>query len=143
METLNITDVLGGEKVIRRKIETRMDLIELGNIGLPKDALISLSNYLSLPVEQMAQIIPQTGRSLHRLSLQKHFNRVVSEQILKIAEVVTRGYQVFEQKDNFISWINQSNKAFGGRTPLSLLSSRFGMEMVLDELGRIDYGIIS
>jgi uncharacterized protein (DUF2384 family) len=31
----------------------------------------------------------------------------------------------------------------GQQTPMSLMSSRFGSEMVLDVLGRIEYGVLS
>jgi len=50
---------------------------------------------------------------------------------------------LLQHKDKFLSWMNHPNKALGNRTPLSLLSSRFGAEAVLDELGRIEYGVFS
>jgi uncharacterized protein (DUF2384 family) len=39
--------------------------------------------------------------------------------------------------------MQQPNVAFGNKTPLSLISSRFGTQMVLDELGRIEHGVLS
>jgi uncharacterized protein (DUF2384 family) len=36
--------------------------------------------------------------------------------------------------------MNHPNKALANKTPISLLRSRFGVEMVLDELGRMEYG---
>ena len=143
MEALDISDVLGGVNVLQRKIENKMDLIEISRIGLTKDALINLSKYLSLPVNRMADIIPISEHTIQKYTSKEHFNRIVSEQILKIAEVVAKGYQVFEDKEKFISWINQPNKTFGNRSPLSLFNSSFGTDMVLDELGRIEHGVIS
>jgi putative toxin-antitoxin system antitoxin component (TIGR02293 family) len=143
MEAASITEVLWGDEVIPTKIESRMDLIELSNEGITKDALLRLVNYLNLSMSQMAKLIAITERTIQRYSLKEHFNRVVSEQILQIAEVAARGTNVFEDKDKFLSWMQQPNKALAGRTPMSLLSSRFGTEMVLDELGRIEHGIFS
>jgi len=114
MDLSKVANVLGGEHALPRKIESRMDLIELGDKGVTKDALLRLAKY-----------------------------RVVSEQILQIAEVAARGVEVFGDRDRFLSWIKQPNSGLGNRTPTTLLGSRFGTEMVLDELGRIEHGVVS
>jgi len=143
MELSGITAILGGEEVLQKKIQSQMDLIELGQRGIPKDALVNLAQFLSFSIHQMAELLPVTERTIQRYTSQKHFNRVVSEQILHIAEVAVKGNEVFGRKDKFLSWLNHPNKALANKTPMSLLSSRFGVEMVLDELGRIEYGVFS
>nr|WP_229264645.1 MbcA/ParS/Xre antitoxin family protein [Duganella sp. 1411] len=40
-------------------------------------------------------------------------------------------------------WITQENRSLGGEAPLSLLDTEAGYELVLDTLGRIEYGIVS
>lgn len=143
MELSGISQILGGEKILKKRIRNRMDLIELSNRGLTKDALEHLANYLSFSLSQMAKLLPVTERTLQRYTPQKHFNRIVSEHILQIAEVVARGTEVFGGKVKFLSWMNQQNTALSNKTPMSLLSSRFGTEMIQDELGRIEHGIFS
>ena len=143
MQVAEIKKVLGGEKVLRKKIRDRIDLIELSNKGLTKDALTHLSSFLCLSLRQMSTLLPITERTILRYTRNKHFNSVVSEQILKLAEVATRGVEVFGNKDKFINWMNQPCKALANKTPLSLLNSRFGIAMVLDELGRIEHGIFA
>ena len=143
MELSGVTEVLGGEKVLGQSVQTQMDLIELSNKGVTKDALAHLAEFFSFRISQMAALLPVTERTIQRYTAKKHFSRVVSEQILQIAEVAAKGIEVFEDKDKFLSWMNHPNKALGNRTPLSLLSSRFGAEAVLDELGRIEYGVFS
>ena len=39
--------------------------------------------------------------------------------------------------------MKSNSPALGNRTPASLLGSRFGAELVLDELGRIEHGVVS
>jgi putative toxin-antitoxin system antitoxin component (TIGR02293 family) len=143
MKVSGITKVLGGEKVLRKRIRNRMDMIELSKKGISKNALAHLANYLSFTLSQMAELLPVSERTIQRCSSEDQFNRVVSEQILQIAEVAARGKDVFEDKDKFLSWMNHPNKTLANRTPASLLSSRFGIEMVLDELGRIEHGVLS
>ncbi len=138
-----ISDILGGGEVLQRKLNTRLDLIELGRGGVSKDALLHLANFLKLSVRQIAMLLPITERTVQRYSRGKRFNRVVSEHILQIAEIAARGVEVFGDKNSFISWVKHPNVALANCSPMSLLSSRFGAEMVLDELGRIEHGIIS
>ena len=143
MELSGVADVLGGEKVLRKKIQSRMDLIELSNKGLTKNALRHLAKFLSFTMSQMAALLPVTERTIQRYAPKKHFNRVVSEQILQIAEVAARGAEVFEDRNKFLAWMDHPNRALADKTPLSLLNSRFGAEMVLDELGRIEHGVFA
>jgi putative toxin-antitoxin system antitoxin component (TIGR02293 family) len=143
MEQSEISGILGVKRAFRGNIAGRIDLIEISNKGITKDALLRLANYLSLSIRQMAELLPVTERTIQRYKRKQRFNRVVSEQALQIAEVAARGSEVFGDRDKFLSWMKSPSPALGNRTPASLLSSRFGTEVVLDELGRIEHGVIS
>ncbi len=143
MQLTAIEKILGGQRVLHMRIQKRQDLITLSDHGVTKSALLNLARYLSFPIDQMAALLPISGRTIQRYNSRQHFNRAVSEQILQIAEVVAKGVEVFEDKDHFLLWMKQPNVALGNRTPLNLLSSRFGTQMVLDELGRIEHGVLS
>lgn len=143
MQLSKIEKILGGQKVLHMRIQKRQDLIALGHHGVTKVALSNLARYLSVSMNQIAALLPITERTIQRYNRSQHFNRAVSEQILQIAEVIAKGVEVFEDKNNFLAWMQQSNVALGDKPPLSLLSSRFGTEMVLDELGRIEHGVVS
>lgn len=67
----------------------------------------------------------------------------LSEQNQQIAEVIAKGSRVFEGRDKFLAWMNHPNQALNNQTPMSLLDSKFGRGMVLDELGRIEHGVFS
>lgn len=143
MELLEIEKVLGGRKVFQKRIRNRMDLVELSNIGVTKDALLHLSKYLSFSMRQMAELLPVTERTIQRYTPKRHFNRAVSEQILQIAEVAAKGSKVFGNKEKLLLWMSHPNKALSGKTPMSLLCSKFGVDVVLDELGRIEHGVFA
>ncbi len=143
MEVTQISKILGGQKVLHVRVHQRQDLISLSDHGVTKDALLNLARYLGFSLNQMADLLAISGRTIQRYSRSKHFNRPISEQILQIAEVAAKGVQVFEDKNNFLAWMKQSNVALGGKSPQSLLTTRFGTQMVLDELGRIEHGVAS
>jgi putative toxin-antitoxin system antitoxin component (TIGR02293 family) len=144
MEVLHAASILGGKKAPQVvSVASRMDLMELGERGVTKDALLRLARYLDFTMSQMAEVLPVTERTIQRYSLKRRFNKVVSEHILKIAEVAARGSEVFGAREKFLSWLKSPSPALGKRTPASLLGSGFGTEMLLDELGRIEHGIVS
>jgi putative toxin-antitoxin system antitoxin component (TIGR02293 family) len=143
MELSELAKVLGGKKVLRINLRNRMDLIDLSKRGVTKEALLHLAKYFSYSVHQMAQLLPVTERTLQRHTPGKPLSGIVSEQILLIAEVAARGSEVFESKDRFLIWMNHPNKTFKNKIPMSLLDSKFGVDMVLDELGRIEHGVFS
>lgn len=143
MRLSRVGQILGGQKVLHRNISTRLDLVTLASDGISKAALMRLADYLGLSIGQIAVLLPITERTIQRYSSRKPFSRVVSEHILQIAEVAARGVEVFADRKNFLSWLDSPNPALAGNTPRSLLASRFGTELILDELGKIEHGVFS
>ena len=143
MEFATVEKILGGRKILHKHIKDRMDLIDLSSNGISKKALLNLAKYLNITVHQIACLLPITERTIQRYSPDKRFNSYVSEHILQIAEVAAKGNEVFENREKFLMWLNFPNKALGSKTPTSLLGSKFGTNMVLEELVRIEYGIFA
>jgi putative toxin-antitoxin system antitoxin component (TIGR02293 family) len=140
---MELANILGGPRILKSKIETQFDLVELSRKGVPKDALLSLQKFLSLTRKQIVDLLPISERTIQRQKRKKLFNPVVTEHLLKIAEVAAKGTEVFNDKMKFLDWLNQPNINFNYKTPLSILDSGFGAEMVIDELGRIEHGVYS
>jgi putative toxin-antitoxin system antitoxin component (TIGR02293 family) len=128
---------------VRRKLRDDFDLIEMSDRGIARSALIKLAAYLDISPGQLARLLPISERTVQRQSDAKPFNRTVSEQVLQIASVAARGVEVFEDRDNFLSWLKQPCVALDNKVPLELLKSRFGADMVLGELGRMEHGVFS
>ncbi len=143
LELSEASKILGGKRVLRKEIHTYFDAIELGNRGVPKSALTNLADFLRLSSSQMAELLSVSERTIQRYDATTRFNRVISEQILHIAEVAAKGVEVFEDKDRFLSWLNQANIALANEVPINLLKSRFGADMILQELGRMEHGVFS
>jgi putative toxin-antitoxin system antitoxin component (TIGR02293 family) len=143
MSVASVAAILGGRKTFRGGTAERIDLMKLSQKGVNKDALLRLAKYLDFSVSQMAEVLPVTQRTIQRYSRTHRFNQMVSEQILQITEVALRGADVLGSRTKFVTWMKSNSPALGNRTPASLLGSRFGAELVLDELGRIEHGVVS
>jgi len=143
MSVASVALILGGRKTLRGGTAQRIDLMKLSQKGVNKDALLRLAKYLGFSLSQMAEFLPVTQRTIQRYDRNHRFNQAVSEHILQITEVALRGSIVFSSRDKFVTWMKSNSPALGNRTPASLLGSRFGAELILEELGRIEHGVVS
>ena len=143
MNPTAVLELLGGPKTFRGKYETTLDLVDLGEKGLTKASLLELASFLELSTAKMAELLPITERTIQRYSRSTRLSRAVSDHLLEIARVAVRGVQVFEDKDRFLAWLERSNVALGNRKPMNLLASELGIDLVIEELGRIEHGLVS
>ena len=139
----NISSILGGPHLLGQTIRSTNDLIEIGRKGVQKKCFLLLAKYMNTSPNQLAKLLPITERTLQRRNPTDALNRETSECILQVAAVIAKGAEVFDDKDRFLAWLNQPNTTFAGQIPVSLLDSRFGADIVLNELGRIEHGVFS
>ncbi len=78
------------------------------------------------------------GRDLANRTLKQHKKHV--ENLIKVQK---RSIEVFDRPELAEGWLKSPVPALGGDTPMELMISEKGIEMVLNELGRIEYGLIS
>lgn len=140
---IQVEGLLGGSAVIGNHINTDMDLYKLSKQGIPKLALVNFVQNIGSSMRAMAKILHVTERTLQRKSDSDLLSENVSEHIIQIAEVYMRGNQVFDSNADFVAWMHLANTALDNQAPNDLLSSRFGVQLILNELGRIEQGIYS
>lgn len=143
MQLTHLSKVLGGKQVLHASLKSPMDLIKLSQKGVSKGALNHLIDYASLSLKEIASLLPITERTIQRYTASDRFSPAVSEQIIAIAQIISRGEEVFGDRKRFLTWMNHKNPALSNNKPFDLLSSRFGANLIIDELGRIEHGVIS
>jgi putative toxin-antitoxin system antitoxin component (TIGR02293 family) len=58
-------------------------------------------------------------------------------------EVYARCIEVFGDEAKALRWLETPNFALGKQRPFELLGSEEGIQLVLDTLGRIEYGVFA
>ena len=140
-EGKTLVDILGGYKYIKKPIETNLDLIKISKRGIKIEMLQSLLANTSLTASEIAAYLHISLRSIQR---QKgSFSVPISERILKIAKLYAKGYKVFGDRDNFNTWLELPNITLGGKKPKEFLYHIFGIDLLLNELGRIEHGVLA
>ena len=54
-----------------------------------------------------------------------------------------KGAEVFGNEPKFDLWLNTENLALGNIKPKSLFDSTFGINLLIDELTRIEHGVLA
>ena len=89
-------------------------------------------------------ILHLTERSFQRYKAQNQvFDPLQSEKIMQIIILFKKGIEVFGSKEKFDTWLNSTIVALGSIKPKEVLDSAFGIDWLLDELGRIEHGILA
>ncbi|WP_188130092.1 antitoxin Xre/MbcA/ParS toxin-binding domain-containing protein [Massilia mucilaginosa] len=65
------------------------------------------------------------------------------DRLYRAYRVWKRTLEVLDDEDSTRRWIVRINRSLGGEAPLALLDTEVGYELVLDTLGRIEYGVVA
>src|ERR1019366_3883290 len=89
-----------------------------------------------------AKYLATSTKTLDRYEkLRKTFEAFQAERILEIGALFKKGEEVFGKHDGFVRWLNSESIALGWVVPKDLLDTSAGLGLVMDELGRIEYGV--
>ena len=124
------------------KIDSPYDYIKLSREGLTGKELRSILKYTGITAKKMASILSISERQISRYEDHKILKAGMSSQLIQITNLFIRGYDLFEDEEKFQGWMNSEIRGLGYEKPIDLLDTVFGMELVYDELGRLEHGII-
>jgi len=143
VRTERLVDVLGGMKVLGRRVGTLAELRETVRSGLPYAALIAVREKLGLRATEAAAAIHLPQRTVARRRRERRLRADESDRLLRLARVGAQTAAVLGSDEKAAAWLRRPNRALEGRTPLELLDSDLGARQVEDLLGRIEHGLFS
>jgi putative toxin-antitoxin system antitoxin component (TIGR02293 family) len=141
--TADIAHLLGGSKVLRRKISSESELIGLLREGLPYASVEAAMETLGISQEQIAAYLAVPGRTLARRKREQRLNVDESDRLYRLARITATALNVFGEEEKARRWLLKPNRALGGETPLALLDTDAGARQVEEVLGRIEHGVVS
>lgn len=123
---------------------TSRSWINLARKGLTYEDFAMLYEMAPYTLHDWGGILGLSDRSLQRYQKSGgRFSMAVSEKLLMIAHLFNRGTEVFGSRERFFNWMNKPSAALNHNRPYDFLDSMFGLQMLLDELGRIEHGIVA
>ncbi len=103
--------------------------------------IVRLSPFTS---QDWSAFLHLSERSMQRYKKdQKNFDALQSEKIVEISRLYKRGLDVFGNKPKFDHWLELPSVALGGHSPKSFLDNSIGIQLLNNELGRIEHGVLA
>lgn len=140
---LSVEALLGGKGVLQVKPRSSLDWVSVIRRGIPSAAVGFLSRSIRVSQSDLATALDIPERTLARRKREGMLNSEESAKLVRLARVVERAAEVFEDFDAALDWLKSPNAAVSGATPLSLLDTDIGAESVMDTLGRIEHGVFA
>lgn len=139
-----VAKLLGGDRLLHHRVNTPLDAHDLIVGGMPASALFHFINALVV-VRDTSDFEKALGMSLRTRQRRKDTpsKPLSAEQggrLWKFAEVLTRAIDVFGSQSEAEQWLVRPAVGLDQRSPIELLASPAGAEVVEDFLTRIEYG---
>lgn len=112
--------------------------------GISFSYLTKLSNHIHFNIDDWASYLHLSERTIQRYKKEnKTFDPIYSEKIVMIELLYKKGIEVFGDENKFYAWMDYKSIPLGGVKPKELLDTAFGINIIRDELGRIEHGILA
>lgn len=137
-----IANVLGGRRVLGRRVKSMRELDEIVQEGIPKSALdafidaLSSSKYGDFAVRLRNQIVPRaTYTRVNRFNLQ------VSETTERMARLFAMALSVFESSEGATRFMASAHPELDGLTPFEAALTEIGGRRVEEVIERGLHGL--
>ena len=119
-------------------------LIKAARNGIGYSRFATLAKAFPFTVSDWSAFLHVSERTLQRYQKEgKAFDPVSSERIIEITLLYKQAIKVFGTRKKLDIWLDEPNLALGGSKPKDLLDSTLGIQLVRNELQRIEYGVLA
>jgi len=140
-----VAELLGGSRILRRRLTSPLDAHEMLLDGLPAKALTHLVDNLVV-LHRTASLEQAVGMSLRTFqrrkdSSAKPLNQEQSGRTWKFAEILAKATAIFGSQGEAEQWLERPATGLDQRRPIDLLATPAGVELVEAFLQRLEYGV--
>jgi len=119
-------------------------IMALSASGITQDLFYALKDQSPFSIEEWALLLHISKRTIIRYKNdKKSFNSLSSDRIIELTKVIKRGVEVFGDRVKFNAWIRSNCYALGNVKPMYLMKNATGIQIILDQIGRIEHGILA
>lgn len=126
----------------RTAIKDSYSILYNANKGVKADVFEDIAEISGIDRNTLAEkIFDVSYKTVKRyLKESKNFNPRNSELSLKLLHMFRKGIRVFGNKESFIRWINKPAYGIGEIVPFEIINTSTGIDLIEDELSRIEFG---
>lgn len=74
---------------------------------------------------------------------ENNFRTGSKSSVDRVNKVLSTATRILDDKESAKKWVLRNNRSLGGKSPMSLLDTEAGYDLVIDTLSRIEFGVVS
>lgn len=91
--------------------------------------------------DYLAEVVELNPKTIHKYQAQHiKFSPAKSELMLKLVGLYGKGVDTFGKRESFLSWLSKPAFGIDNRTPFDLIKTSDGIDLISEELDRIQQG---
>jgi putative toxin-antitoxin system antitoxin component (TIGR02293 family) len=127
----------------KKNILNEPEVVYAARTGISRQKVNEVINLTGFSLNEMGKFTHVTPRTLQRKNLNEKLPSNISEKVLLIQNLYIRGSNVLGSLEAFKTWMSIPNVSFGGSIPKDFLDTFTGVEYLMNELGRIEHGLVA
>ena len=125
-------------------LHNRLSLIKRAKKGVDAGNISLLYQYYNFKKNFIADMLDLSTKTLDRYTSEnRKLNPNDSELIIKLILLYKKGIEVFSDQPSFLQWLNSPAYGLGKITPVDIITTSDGIDLIIEELNRIEFGDIS
>jgi putative toxin-antitoxin system antitoxin component (TIGR02293 family) len=111
--------------------------------GLPSDVIGALKT-LGFTIDELAAVTANSTRTINRWvsknAKEARLNLATSDRLIRLATVIALGEHLLGSRAETIQWLRAPNRYLGNASPLGMLETEFGRDLVVESMYAVAYG---
>jgi putative toxin-antitoxin system antitoxin component (TIGR02293 family) len=121
--------------------QNNISLLSKAKKGLQPEAVFDFILISDLSNEQVETALNRSMKTFQNYKEKKTLlDTSTSEKLLKLFALYNEGAEIFGSLDAFTDWLSRPAYGIGKQVPRDLLDTMTGIDLITDELKRIEYG---
>jgi putative toxin-antitoxin system antitoxin component (TIGR02293 family) len=124
--------------------ENTYSTVEQAQEGISVSAFFDLLEVTGLSKDELSGLLDISFKTIQRYQKEnKKLSALNSEQILKMITLYQKAEEVFGDVTSFNRWLRKPALGLGGQLPLRFMQTPGGIDLIYDELMRIEHGLLA
>lgn len=144
MDNQNAIQVNEAAKKYQATTAEEYQMVQRAHHGVPASCFFDILSFSGLTREELSGFLDLSFKTIQRYQKDgKRLNALNSEQLLKMITVYQKAEEIFGDLQSFNRWLRKPAIGLGNKEPLKYLQTPGGIDLIMDELRRIEHGALA
>lgn len=112
--------------------------------GIASNIVPEIARVLNITQDKLFECLNLPKSTIKsRIAKSNPLSSVEQDRFYRVNKILSTATRILGDGESAKKWVLRNNRSLGGESPMSLLDTEAGYELVMDTLSRIEFGVIS